>query len=53
VVLPKLSQKTEASLLEKLQTKAAAATSVNPGNAASTASRGFKSFADLPPEMWR
>lgn len=53
VVLPKLSQKAQATLLDDLKTKAAASTSVNPGSTAATAQRAYKSFADLGPEMWR
>jgi hypothetical protein len=53
VVLPKLASKSESSVLENLQRKAAAATSINPGSAASTSPRPVKSFSDLPPEAWR
>lgn len=53
VVAPKLSAKGESTLLENLQRKAAASTSINPGSAASTTPRSYKSFNDLPAEMWR
>lgn len=53
VVLPTLASKSESSVLENLQRKAAAATSINPGSAASTSPRPVKSFSDLPPEAWR
>lgn len=53
VVLPTLSQRTEASLLDSLQRKAAASTGVNPGSAAATTSKPIRSFSDLGPEAWR
>jgi hypothetical protein len=51
-VLPSLSATAQSQLLDKLQTKAAASTSVNPG-AASSAAKSYDSFAKLPAEMWR
>jgi hypothetical protein len=53
VVLPKLSQSTEARLLDSLKTRAAASTSVNPGSAAPSASRQVTRFQDLGPDSWR
>ena len=53
VVVPTLSRKAESSLLDSLQQKAAASTSVNPGSAASSTPKSYKSFTDLPPEAWR
>jgi hypothetical protein len=53
VVLPKLSAKSETSVLENLQRKAAASTSVNPGSAAASTPRKVTRFSDLPPEAWR
>jgi hypothetical protein len=51
-VLPTLSSSAQSQLLDKLQTKAAASTSVNPG-AASSAAKSYDSFAKLPADMWR
>lgn len=53
VVLPTLSQKAQSQLLDNLQQKAAASTSVNPGSAANATSRRYDSFAQLPAELWR
>jgi predicted mannosyl-3-phosphoglycerate phosphatase (HAD superfamily) len=53
VMLPKLQSKSESALLENLQRKAAASNTVNPGSAASSSPRAYKSFKDLGPEMWR
>lgn len=53
VVLPTLGQKAQSSLLDTLQKKAAANSSVNPGAAAPSASRSYTSFKDLPAEAWK
>lgn len=53
VVLPTLGKQAEAKLLESLKTKAAAATSVNPGSAAASTPRSVRSFKDLGEEAWR
>jgi hypothetical protein len=53
VVLPTLSAKAESKLLDTLQHKAAATTSVNPGSAAHSAPKPVKSFHDLPADAWR
>lgn len=53
VVLPKLSSRTESRLLDSLQQKAAASTTVNPGSAAPSTPRQYQSFTDLPAEAWR
>lgn len=52
VVLPKLSQTAQTALLDNLKTKAAAATSVNPGSAASSSPRAVTSFND-PSLKWK
>ena len=51
-VLPTLNSTAQSQLLDKLQTKAAASTSVNPG-AASSAAKSYDSFHKLPAELWR
>lgn len=53
VVAPTLSSNAERALLDKLKTNAAAATGVNPGSAAPSASRPVTKFSDLGPEAWR
>src|SRR5690606_19526920 len=52
-VLPALTNETEAGLLDNLQRKAAASTSVNPGSAAPSTARQYTSFADLPADAWK
>ena len=52
VVLPKLSQQAQSTLLDNLKTKAAASTSVNPGSAAATTPKRINKFSDLPKEAW-
>ncbi len=52
-VLPSLSTKAQTQLLDTLQTKAAASTSVNPGSAAPTSPRKYNSFHELPAEAWK
>lgn len=53
VLLPKLTQHSESKLLDTLQQKAKAATSVNPGSAAPSSPRAVTRFSDLPPEAWK
>lgn len=52
VVLPSLTQKSQSALLDTLKTKAASATSVNPGSAAASAPRQVVSFSD-PSLKWK
>lgn len=52
-VLPGLSQKAETQLLDKLQQKAAASSSVNPGSAAPATPRRVTSFHELGPDAWK
>jgi hypothetical protein len=51
-VLPSLSQKAEAKLLDSLKTKAAASTSVNPGSTATASPAQARSFYD-PALRWK
>ena len=48
VVLPTLGAKAQSALLDNLQQKAAASTSVNPGTAAASAPTNYTSFSQLP-----
>ena len=52
VVLPTLSAKAQSQLLDNLQTKAAASTSVNPGSATPSTPRNVTSFND-PSLEWK
>lgn len=52
LIVPKLTSKGESSLLDDLKRKAAA-TSMNPGSAASATAKSYQSFHDLGPEMWK
>jgi hypothetical protein len=53
VVLPTLSSKAQSQLLDTLQQKGAASTSVNPGSAAPSTPKTVTSFHQLGPEAWR
>jgi hypothetical protein len=57
VVTPKreqqISSKAQSQLLDNLQQKAAASTSVNPGSAAPSTPRQITSFHQLGPEAWK
>lgn len=53
VVAPKLSSKGESQLLDTLQRKAAASTSVNPGSTSATSPRAITKFSDLPADAWK
>lgn len=53
VVLPTLGQKAQSSLLDNLQKKAAANTSVNPGSTAPSTPRAYTSFGQLPADAWK
>jgi hypothetical protein len=53
VVVPKLLAGRESKVLEDLQQRAHAATSVNPGSAAPSSPRAITSFKDLPADAWR
>lgn len=53
VVLPTLGHKAESALLDNLQRKAAANSSVNPGSAAPSAPRSVTRFDQLPPDAWK
>lgn len=53
VVLPTLGQHAQSQLLDNLQKKAAATSSINPGSAAPSTGKSYKSFADLPPDLWK
>jgi Fe-S cluster biosynthesis and repair protein YggX len=53
VVAPTLTQKAQAKLLDNLQQKATASTSVNPGSAAAGSPRAVHRFSDLPPDAWK
>jgi hypothetical protein len=48
-----LTQKAQSKLLDNLQQKATASTSVNPGSAAPSSSRAVTSFHQLGPDAWR
>ena len=52
-VLPTLSQKAQSQLLDNLQQKAAASTSVNPGSAAPSTPKRYSNFNELPADMWK
>jgi hypothetical protein len=53
VVAPTLTHKAESQLLDSLKTKAAAATSVNPGSSAPSSPRTITRFDQLPADAWR
>jgi hypothetical protein len=48
-----LASKAQSQLLDNLQHKAAASTSVNPGSAAASSPRAVTRFDQLPPEAWK
>lgn len=52
-VVPKLLAGRDSQVLDALQQKAAAATSVNPGRAGAASPRAVTKFSDLGPEAWR
>lgn len=49
----KTSAKAQSQLLDNLQQKAAASTGINPGSAAPSTPKQYRSFNDLPAEMWK
>jgi hypothetical protein len=51
-VLPKLSASAQSQLLDSLQQKAAASSSVNPTSAAPTTGKRITSFKDIPADQW-
>lgn len=53
VALPALGSKAQSQLLDNLQQKAAASTSVNPGSAAPSTARAVRSFHELGPDAWK
>jgi hypothetical protein len=53
VIAPTLGRNAEARLLDSLKTKAAAATGVNPGSSAPSASKPVTKFSDLGADAWR
>jgi hypothetical protein len=53
VVLPTLGHKAESALLDTLQRKAAANSSVNPGSAAPSTPKSVTRFQDLPADAWK
>lgn len=52
IVMPKLQNGTQQTVLADLQRKAAASTSVNPATAKATTPKAYRSFHDLPPDAW-
>lgn len=52
-VLPTLGHKAESALLDNLQRKAAANSSVNPGSAAPSTPRSITRFDQLPADAWK
>jgi hypothetical protein len=48
-----MSSKAESRVLDNLQRKAAASTSVNPGSAAPSTPKRIDSFSQLPADAWK
>lgn len=53
VIVPTLSKKAEATMLDSLKRNAAAASSINPGSAAASTPKSVTRFSDLPADAWR